>query len=210
MGGTASSGVIICFLRIITKAALPATRAGLRSSTALYFALSGLLSLSCFVVYHSVLPRLGIVQYYRQKRQEGKANSTHHAHCQHCLALDALMAASCRPMSSLPCQRPPLSCHVLSSAVWISAPVWPVAALELSPQPSLLEAEGALHGLHEDDQVSAFCRWDGAPALHAAHMAPLVANLACTRIHSGLWFITPRECKRLHQQFALDGHNQPC
>jgi equilibrative nucleoside transporter 1/2/3 len=68
VGGTASSGVIICFLRIITKAALPSTRAGLRSSTALYFALSGLLSLACFVVYLSVLPRLGVVQYYKQKR----------------------------------------------------------------------------------------------------------------------------------------------
>jgi len=106
VGGTASSGVIICFLRIITKAALPATRTGLRSSTALYFALSGLLSLSCFVVYHSVLPRLGIVQYYRQKRQEGEAKSTHHAHLQHCLAHDALVAGSCRPVSSLQCQHP--------------------------------------------------------------------------------------------------------
>jgi hypothetical protein len=71
VGGTASSGVIICVLRIVTKAALPPTRAGLRSSTALYFALSGLLSLACFVVYHSVLPRLGVVQHYRQKRLEG-------------------------------------------------------------------------------------------------------------------------------------------
>jgi hypothetical protein len=72
VGGTASSGVIICCLRIITKAALPPTRAGLRSSTALYFALSGLLSLACFVVYHSVLPRLEVVKYYKQKRQDGE------------------------------------------------------------------------------------------------------------------------------------------
>jgi hypothetical protein len=72
VGGTASSGVIICCLRVITKAALPPTRAGLRSSTALYFALSGLLSLACFVVYHSVLPKLGVVQYFKQKRAEGE------------------------------------------------------------------------------------------------------------------------------------------
>jgi hypothetical protein len=72
VGGTASSGVIICCLRVITKAALPPTRAGLRSSTALYFALSGLLSLACFVVYYTVLPKLGIVQYYKQKKAEGE------------------------------------------------------------------------------------------------------------------------------------------
>lgn len=72
VGGTASSGVIICVLRVITKAALPPTRAGLRSSTALYFALSGLLSLTCFVVYRWVMPRLGVVQYYKQKRQDGE------------------------------------------------------------------------------------------------------------------------------------------
>jgi hypothetical protein len=62
--------VIICCVRIVTKSALPPTRTGQRSSTALYFALSGLLSLACFVVYHSVLPRLEVVKYYKQKRQD--------------------------------------------------------------------------------------------------------------------------------------------
>eukprot|EP00879_Flechtneria_rotunda_P020907 GHRR01022014.1.p1 GENE.GHRR01022014.1~~GHRR01022014.1.p1 ORF type:complete len:361 (+),score=107.86 GHRR01022014.1:100-1182(+) len=67
VGGTASSGVVICLLRILTKAALPPTRAGLRVSTAIYFALSGAVSLACFCTYHTILPRLGVVQHYRQK-----------------------------------------------------------------------------------------------------------------------------------------------
>jgi equilibrative nucleoside transporter 1/2/3 len=65
VGGTASSGVIICLLRVVTKAALPPTRAGLRTSTAIYFALSGVICLLCFFVYYSVLPRLGVVRYYK-------------------------------------------------------------------------------------------------------------------------------------------------
>lgn len=99
VGGTASSGVIICFLRIITKAALPPTRAGLRSSTALYFALSGLLSLACFVVYHSVLPRLGVVRYYKQKRLECECmrlGMRHVAWCFHpgCCCLVAVLVCT--------------------------------------------------------------------------------------------------------------------
>eukprot|EP00775_Hariotina_reticulata_P011647 gene11647-11792_t len=73
VGGTASSGVIICLLRIVTKAALPPTRAGLRSSTAIYFALSGVICLLCFFVYHSVLPRLGVVRYYKTAAKGHKA-----------------------------------------------------------------------------------------------------------------------------------------
>lgn len=66
VGGTASSGVIICLLRIATKAALPPTRAGLRESTAIYFSISGGITLSCFAVYYAVLPRLGVVRYYKR------------------------------------------------------------------------------------------------------------------------------------------------
>ncbi|WIA30418.1 hypothetical protein OEZ86_000502 [Tetradesmus obliquus] len=66
VGGTASSGVIICLLRIATKAALPPTRAGLRKSTAIYFSISGGITLACFAVYYAVLPRLGVVRYYKR------------------------------------------------------------------------------------------------------------------------------------------------
>ncbi|KAF8069407.1 ETN8 [Scenedesmus sp. PABB004] len=65
VGGTASSGVLICLLRIATKASLPATRAGLRRSTALYFAAAGCISAVCWVIFHSVLPRLGVVRHFR-------------------------------------------------------------------------------------------------------------------------------------------------
>lgn len=72
VGGTASSGVIICLLRIATKAALPPTRAGLRKSTAIYFSISGGITLSCFAVYYAVLPRLGVVRYYKRGPAAGE------------------------------------------------------------------------------------------------------------------------------------------
>ncbi|KAF6258945.1 nucleoside transporter-domain-containing protein [Scenedesmus sp. NREL 46B-D3] len=71
VGGTASSGVIICLLRIATKAALPPTRAGLRKSTAIYFSISGGITLCCFAVYYAVLPRLGVVRYHKRALQLG-------------------------------------------------------------------------------------------------------------------------------------------
>lgn len=66
VGGTASSGAIICLLRLATKAALPPTRAGLRASTALFFGLSAGLCGASYAIYAHVLPRLGVVQHYRQ------------------------------------------------------------------------------------------------------------------------------------------------
>jgi equilibrative nucleoside transporter 1/2/3 len=72
VGGTASSGLIICLLRVATKAALPPDRTGLRRSTAAYFGLSGLLCAACCVVFHSVLPRLGVVQHYKWLRAGGE------------------------------------------------------------------------------------------------------------------------------------------
>lgn len=68
VGGTASAGVVISFLRIITKAALPATPAGLRVSTAIYFALSAAICGGCVVVYGWLLARLEVVAYWRAKR----------------------------------------------------------------------------------------------------------------------------------------------
>ena len=66
VGGTASSGFIICLLRLATKAALPPTRAGLRTSTGLFFGLSASLCGASYAIYAHVLPRLGVVQHYRQ------------------------------------------------------------------------------------------------------------------------------------------------
>lgn len=154
VGGTASSGVIICFLRIITKAALPATCSGLRASTALYFALSGLLSLACFVVYHSVLPRLGVVRFYKQKRIDGerKARKVASAGGVVVACLSAHVGLSrCqeywRPIISL------LHMHAHEHVCLCAYNLSHAASLELSPRPSLLEAEGALHNMRDDDQV---------------------------------------------------------
>ena len=65
VSGTASSGLLICLLRIATKAALPSTPEGLRKSTGIYFAAAGALTLACCVVHVAVLPRLPVVKYYR-------------------------------------------------------------------------------------------------------------------------------------------------
>ncbi|GLI59808.1 hypothetical protein VaNZ11_001774 [Volvox africanus] len=63
--GTASSGLLVCLLRIVSKASFEsgadseAERArGLRGGTRLYFALAGLMSLSCLILYDTLLPRL--------------------------------------------------------------------------------------------------------------------------------------------------------
>ncbi|GLC33587.1 hypothetical protein PLESTM_000088800 [Pleodorina starrii] len=64
VSGTASSGLLVCLLRLASKASFEVDaedRArGLRDGTRLYFALAGLLSLSCLVVYDGVLARLRI------------------------------------------------------------------------------------------------------------------------------------------------------
>lgn len=75
VGGTASAGVVISFLRIITKAALPATPAGLRVSTAIYFALSAAICGGCVVVYGWLLPKLEVVAYWRAKRAGSAAGA---------------------------------------------------------------------------------------------------------------------------------------
>ncbi|GIL53109.1 hypothetical protein Vafri_8793 [Volvox africanus] len=66
--GTASSGLLVCLLRIASKASFEsgadseAERArGLRDGTRLYFALAGLMSLSCLILYDTLLPRLRTV-----------------------------------------------------------------------------------------------------------------------------------------------------
>ncbi|GIL83429.1 hypothetical protein Vretimale_11208 [Volvox reticuliferus] len=63
--GTASSGLLVCLLRIASKASFESgadsaagRAAGLRNGTRLYFALAGLMSLSCLILYDTLLPRL--------------------------------------------------------------------------------------------------------------------------------------------------------
>jgi equilibrative nucleoside transporter 1/2/3 len=58
IAGTAISGVSISFLRIITKALLPATPAGLRASADLYFILAAGTCGCCVVIHSIVLPSL--------------------------------------------------------------------------------------------------------------------------------------------------------
>lgn len=71
VGGTASSGMIICLLRVLTKAAFTSSTNGLFISSALYFGFSVLLSVACFVAYVWVLPSLAVVQHWRKKSAEG-------------------------------------------------------------------------------------------------------------------------------------------
>ncbi|GAX81283.1 hypothetical protein CEUSTIGMA_g8715.t1 [Chlamydomonas eustigma] len=60
VGGTACSGVLVCLLRIVTKASFPDTLEGLRAGTDLYFGAAGVLSALGLVIHLIVLPRLGI------------------------------------------------------------------------------------------------------------------------------------------------------
>lgn len=64
--GTAVSGVGVSLLRIVTKATLPDTEAGLRRSAALYFATAALVCAACTAVYSWVLPHLPEAQQYRR------------------------------------------------------------------------------------------------------------------------------------------------
>jgi len=59
--GTSISGVFVSLLRIITKALLPATTAGLRASAALYFLLAAGTCGCCVVIHTIVLPSLRAV-----------------------------------------------------------------------------------------------------------------------------------------------------
>ncbi|OVA06514.1 Equilibrative nucleoside transporter [Macleaya cordata] len=66
--GTASSGVLVSILRIITKASLPQTPKGLQTSAHLYFLVSTLIMLGC-IICCNLLHRLPVIQYYMHKRK---------------------------------------------------------------------------------------------------------------------------------------------
>lgn len=59
--GTASSGVLVSILRIITKASLPQTPQGLRLSSHLYFLSSTVILVAC-IVCCNLLPKLNVMQ----------------------------------------------------------------------------------------------------------------------------------------------------
>ncbi|KAF8400631.1 hypothetical protein HHK36_013930 [Tetracentron sinense] len=72
--GTASSGVLVSILRVVTKASLPQTPQGLRTSAHFYFVVSTFIMLGC-IVCCNILEKLPIMQYYRHKRTV--ASGTH-------------------------------------------------------------------------------------------------------------------------------------
>lgn len=67
VSGTALSGVAVSLLRVVTKASLPNTVEGLRSSAGVYFATSAFVCAICFLLYACILPRLAFVQFHRKK-----------------------------------------------------------------------------------------------------------------------------------------------
>jgi len=65
VGGTSASGLLVCLMRMATKAALPATPEGLRRSVGVYFGLAALISASCLGAHALALPRLPVVRWHR-------------------------------------------------------------------------------------------------------------------------------------------------
>ncbi|PIA57001.1 hypothetical protein AQUCO_00600014v1 [Aquilegia coerulea] len=64
--GTASSGVLVSILRILTKASLPQTAHGLQTSAHLYFLVSTLIMLGC-IICSNIVETLPVMQHYRGK-----------------------------------------------------------------------------------------------------------------------------------------------
>ncbi|XP_076889442.1 equilibrative nucleotide transporter 8-like [Bidens hawaiensis] len=66
--GNATAGLAVSILRIITKASLPHTQNGLRTSTQIYFAFSAIIVQLC-VICTNVLHKLPVVRYYRNHKK---------------------------------------------------------------------------------------------------------------------------------------------
>ncbi|KAF7147022.1 hypothetical protein RHSIM_Rhsim03G0248700 [Rhododendron simsii] len=71
--GTASSGVLVSILRIITKASLPQTPQGLRTSATLYFVLSTFILLCC-IFCSNLLYKLPVMQQHNKHLGTGNLN----------------------------------------------------------------------------------------------------------------------------------------
>ncbi|XP_041012428.1 equilibrative nucleotide transporter 1 [Juglans microcarpa x Juglans regia] len=65
VAGTAASGVLVSFLRIITKAVYSQDSDGLRSSANLYFSVSIVVMVIC-IGFHNVAHRLTVIKYYKE------------------------------------------------------------------------------------------------------------------------------------------------
>ncbi|CAH1426491.1 unnamed protein product [Lactuca virosa] len=73
--GTASSGILVSFLRIITKASLPNDPQGLKKSAHLYFLVSTLILLVCMVFCH-LLYKLPVMEHHYKSLLQTTSNST--------------------------------------------------------------------------------------------------------------------------------------
>nr|GMD23296.1 equilibrative nucleotide transporter 1 [Ipomoea batatas] len=67
--GTAASGVLVCLLRVVTKAVYPQDAEGLRKSANLYFIVGIALMVVCVVSYN-LAQRLPVIKYYRDLKAE--------------------------------------------------------------------------------------------------------------------------------------------
>ncbi|XP_051152527.1 equilibrative nucleotide transporter 8 [Andrographis paniculata] len=65
--GTASSGVLISILRIVTKASLPRTPRGLKTSAQFYFILSAAILIGC-IICCNILHQLPVMRHHRRHR----------------------------------------------------------------------------------------------------------------------------------------------
>ncbi|XP_057968434.1 equilibrative nucleotide transporter 8 [Malania oleifera] len=72
--GTASSGVLVSILRIITKASLQQTPQGLRTSAHLYFIVSTFILLGCIVCCNLLFKLQVMQQYYRQIQDDEQSS----------------------------------------------------------------------------------------------------------------------------------------
>ncbi|KAJ9537704.1 hypothetical protein OSB04_030437 [Centaurea solstitialis] len=73
--GNATAGLMVSILRVITKASLPHTQKGLRTSTQIYFVFSSLIVLLC-VICTNVLDKLPVIRFYRN-RKHANSPATH-------------------------------------------------------------------------------------------------------------------------------------
>ncbi|KAL9258131.1 Equilibrative nucleotide transporter 1-like protein [Drosera capensis] len=69
VAGTAASGVLVSFLRIITKAAFSQDATGLRKSAILYFMVGIALMVVC-IVFYNLAHRLPVIKYYNELKAQ--------------------------------------------------------------------------------------------------------------------------------------------
>ncbi|KAL3501201.1 hypothetical protein ACH5RR_035650 [Cinchona calisaya] len=73
VAGTAASGVLVSFLRILTKAVYPQDSHGLRSSANLYFVVSIAVMVVC-IIFYNVAHKLPVIRYYNELKTRAVNN----------------------------------------------------------------------------------------------------------------------------------------